>query len=89
MPKVLLHMIPAASLCYDLRVRGFLHVRASLCSAKVLFCLDDFGVELLVLAHRLLMKTRVLVRAESFLHSRTLARLIKLSIRWLLHERAP
>ena len=89
MPKVLLHMIPAASFCYDLRVRGFLHVRASLCSAKVLFCLDDFGVELLVLAPRLLMKTRVRVRAESFLHCRTLTRLIKLSTRWLLHERAP
>jgi len=67
----------------------FLHVRASLCSAKVLFCLDDFGVELLVLAPRLLMKTRVPVTAESFLHCRTLTRLIKLSTRWLLHERAP
>ena len=65
------------------------HVRASLCSSKVLFCLDDFGVELLVLAPPLLMKTRVLVRAESFLHCRTLTRRIKLSTRWLLHERAP
>jgi hypothetical protein len=46
----------------------FLHVRAALCSAKVLFCLDDFGVELLVLALWLFMKTRVLVMAESFLH---------------------
>ena len=67
----------------------FLHVRAALCSAKVLFCLDDFGVELLVLAPRLFMKTRVLVTAESFLHCRTLTRLIKLSTRWLLPERLP
>ena len=66
----------------------FLHVRASLCSAKVLFWVDDFGVELLVLARRLLMKTRVPVTAESFLHCRTLTRLIKLSTRWLSHERA-
>ena len=66
----------------------FLHVRASLCSAKVLFWVDDFGVELLVLARRLLMKTRVPVTAESILHCRTLTRLIKLSTRWLSHERA-
>ncbi len=81
-------MILAAYFCYDLQVRGFC-MSEPLCSAKVLFCLDDFGVELLVLAPWLLMKTRVPVAADSFLHCRTLTRLIKLSTRWLLHKRAP
>ena len=38
MPKVMLHMILAASFCYDLRVRGFMKTRVPVTAESILHC---------------------------------------------------